>query len=345
MENATLSFFVDILKIRAYIYLEVFTFIELYGISKAKEHLMKEEQYYEEIEHLIKKNEINKKVRRLEEENELVTTYWEIGRILVEAQGGTSRAKYGNELIKKWSVKLTELYGKGYDTTNLRKFRQFYLSFPKRAAVQRTLTWTHYKRLLPIKDENKRNYYINLCIRDNLSERELNKEIKSNSYERLIDKPSKIDIITPTKYSITTDMKNPIIIPISKNVASEQDLELSILSNLDFFFKQLGEGFTYVNHQYKISYGKNNYFIDILLFNYKLNCFIVIELKLRSLKKEDKAQMEYYMKLIDEQIKEVHHNKTIGIIITKESDEFIINFVKNDDVIPLYYELQERINV
>ena len=206
---------------------------------------MNEEQYYAEIEHLIKKNEINKRARKLEENNDLVTTYWEIGKLIVEAQGGEKYAKYGNELIKKWSIKLTEAYGKGYDYTNLSRFRQFYLSFPILGAVRQYLNWTHIRRLLPIKDKNKRNYYINLCIKNNLSERELTREIKSNSYERLIDKPDKIDIITKPKYSITTDMKNPIIIPISQEIKTEHDLELSILANLDFFFKQLGDGFLY----------------------------------------------------------------------------------------------------
>ena len=159
-------------------------------------------------------------------------------------------------------------------------------------------------------------------------ERELTKEIKSNSYERLMNKPEKIEIEIPKTYSITTDMKNPIIIEIDKEIKNEHDLELNILANLDFFFKQLGEGFLYAGHQYKINDGKNNYYIDILLFNYRLNCFIVVELKLRSLKKEDKAQIEYYMKLVDEQVKEAHHNRTIGIIISKESDKFIINFIK-----------------
>ncbi len=302
---------------------------------------MKEQQYYEEIEHLIKRNEVSKRVRKLEENYSLVETYWHIGKIIVEAQGGSTRAKYGNELIKKWSIKLTELYGKGYDASNLKRFRQFYLVFRKDGAVRHQLSWTHIRKLLPIKDENKRNYFINLCIKNNLSERELTREIKSNAYERLVDKPDKIDIIVPTKYSITTDMKNPIIIPVKSEVASEHDLELNILANLDFFFKQLGNGFLYAGHQYKISDGKNSYYIDILLFNYKMNAFVVVELKLRSLRKEDKAQMEFYMKLIDEQVKEAYHNKTIGIIISKESDEFIVNFVRQDDIIPLSYEIEQ----
>ena len=303
---------------------------------------MNEESYYQEIEHLIKRNEINKRARKINDENDTVTTYWNVGRLIVEAQGGCERAKYGNELIKKWSIKLTELYGKGYNITNLKRFRQFYLVFEKGAPVGNQISWTHYRELLPIKDENKRNFYINLCIKNNLSKRELVNEIKSNSYERLIDKPNKINIIIPTKPTIATDMKNPIIIPVQSKITSEHELELSILANLDFFFKQLGEGFTYVGHQYKISNSKNNYYIDILLFNIKLNCYVVVELKLRSLKKEDKAQIEYYMKLVDEQIKEVYHNKTIGIIISKESDKLIVNFIKREDIIPISYELQER---
>ncbi len=302
---------------------------------------MNEENYYQEIEHLIKKNEINKRIRKLEENNDTVTTYWHVGRLIVEAQGGNKHAKYGNELIKKWSEKLTKEYGKGYNITNLKRFRQFYLEFEKGAALQHQLSWTHYKRLLPIKDENKRNYYINLCIQNNLSERELGKEIKSNSYERLVNKPEKIDIFLPQKYSITTNMKDPIIIKVDKEITSEQDLELSILANLEFFFKQLGDGFTYVGHQYKLSDGNKNYYVDILLFNLNLNCYVVIELKLRPLKKEDKAQMEYYMKLVDENLKLPHHNKTIGIIITKESDKLIANFIKSEEIIPLTYKLKQ----
>ena len=301
---------------------------------------MNEQQYYEEIEHLIKKNEISKSVRKLEENYSLVETYWHIGKILVEAQGGNKRAKYGNELIKKWSIELTNKYGKGYDYTNLSRFRKFYLYFPILGAV-RQLSWTHIRKLLPIKDENIRNYYFNLCVQNHLSERELGQEIKSKSFERLMNRPEKIDIIVPTKYSITMDMKNPIIIPVKNKVISEHDLELNILTNLNFFFRQLGKGYALVGHQYKISDGKNNYYVDILLFNYEFNAFVIVELKLRELKKEDKAQIEFYMKLVDEQIKKPFHNKTIGIIITKESDEFIVNFVRREDVIPLSYELEQ----
>ena len=303
---------------------------------------MKEQEYYAEIEHLIKKNEIGKRARKLEENQTLVETYWQIGKIIVEAQGGSKRAKYGNELIKKWSIKLTTAYGKGYDETNLKRFRKFYLYFEKSGTLCHLLSWSHYRYLITVKDENKRNFYINLCIKNNLSVRELRQEIKNNSYERLVNKPEKIEIETPKTYSITTDMKNPIIIPIKSIVNNEKDLELNILANLNYFFKQLGNGFSFVGNEYKLVKDNHNYFIDILLFNIEFNCYVVVELKLRELRKEDKSQIEFYMKLIDEQIKKPFHNKTTGIIITKESNAFVVNFVRQDDIIPLHYELQKR---
>jgi len=150
--------------------------------------------YYKEIEHLIIKNETNKKARIYQNNNEDLETKWNIGKLLVEAQGGESRAKYGNGLIKEWSKDFTEKYGNGYSITNLKRYRQFYIAFQKGAPVAHQLTWSHYIILLPLKNENERNYYINLCITHNLSKRELIKEIKSNSYDRLLEKPKKIDI-------------------------------------------------------------------------------------------------------------------------------------------------------
>ena len=147
--------------------------------------------YYNEIEQVIKKYEINKRVRINEENNELVLTYWHIGKLLVEAQGGAKRAKYGNELIKKWSSKLQLTYGKKYSRSNLFYMRQFYITFPNIQPLAGQLSWSHYQELLPIKDENKRNYYINLSITNNLSKRKLREEIKNKSYERLLEKSTK----------------------------------------------------------------------------------------------------------------------------------------------------------
>lgn len=195
---------------------------------------------------------------------------------------------------------------------------------------------------MPIKDENKRNYYINLCIQNSLSVRELKKEIKSGSYERLLNKPEKIDLILPkiTTPTIVDEFKNPIVLNLNGNIVeNKKDLEKLIYSQLNYVFMQLGKGFTWVGNQYKVSDGNKTYFIDMLLYNYKYNCFVVVEIKCRALKKEDKAQVEFYMNLVDNHVKEPSNNSTIGIIVSKNQDKFIVNFVKGEKIIPLIYEL------
>ena len=288
----------------------------------------------------MKKVEIGKAIRETNANMELVECYWNVGRLIVEAQGGKEKAKYGNELIKTWAEKLTEEYGKGYNYTNLSRFRQFYLAFPIVAPLGQQLSWTIIRTILPIKDENKRNYYINLCIANNLSKRELEKEIKSNSYERLEYKPDKIDVVVSTKVpAIVNNFKNPILLELKdKEIKSESDLEKLIYSQLSYVFLQLGKGFTWVGNQYKVSDGNKNYFIDMLLYNVKYNCYVVVEIKCRKLKKEDKGQVEFYMNLVDNFVKEPSNNPTIGIIITKDQDKFVANFVRSEKVVPLTYE-------
>ena len=296
--------------------------------------------YYDEVNSYVKKVEIGKAIRETNANMELVECYWNVGRLIVEAQGGKEKAKYGNELIKTWAEKLTEEYGKGYNYTNLSRFRQFYLAFPIVAPLGQQLSWTIIRTILPIKDENKRNYYINLCIANNLSKRELEKEIKSNSYERLEYKPDKIDVVVSTKVpAIVNNFKNPILLELkNKEIKSESDLEKLIYSQLSYVFLQLGKGFTWVGNQYKVSDGNKNYFIDMLLYNVKYNCYVVVEIKCRKLKKEDKGQVEFYMNLVDNYVKEPSNNPTIGIIITKDQDKFVANFVRSEKVVPLTYE-------
>lgn len=206
--------------------------------------------YYNEIEHYIKKNEISKKYHEIASSKEDLENKWNIGRLIVEAQGGSKIAKYGNELIKKWSVKLTIKYGKGFDRSNLKRFRLFYELFPKGGPPAHQLTWSHIQYLLPIKDESKRNYYINQIIERNLSKRTLIEAIKTKEYERLINKPDKIEI-----------------------------------------------------------------------------------------KPQDKGQIESYMKVVDKEIKETFHNKTIGIIISKKNNRFIAEFIKSSNIYALTYQI------
>lgn len=296
---------------------------------------------YKEIETLIKKVEIGKEIRERQINYELVDAYWNIGKLIVDAQGGKEKSKYGDKLLKEWSEKLTQEYGKGYDYTILSRFRQLYLYFPIIGPVGQQLNWTIIRTILPIKDENKRNYYINLCVKNNLSKRELIKEIKSNSFERLEHKPDKVEIITSTSVpAITENFKNPILLNLNGNkVENEKDLEKLIYSQLSYVFMQLGNDFTWVGNQYKISDGNKNYYIDMLLYNVNYNCYVVVEIKCRSLKKEDKGQTEFYMTLVDKYKKRANNNPTIGIIITREQDKFVANFVKSEKLVPLTYEL------
>ena len=165
--------------------------------------------------------------------------------------------------------------------------------------------------------------------------------MKNNSYERLEYKSNKIDIIVPSKIAnISDNFMNPILLKLKdKEIKNELDLEKLIYSQLSYVFLQLGNGFTWVGNQYKVSDGNKSYFIDMLLYNYKYNCFVVVEIKCRKLKKEDKGQVEFYMELVDNYVKEVSNNPTMGIIITKEQDKFIANFVRSEKVMPLTYEL------
>lgn len=296
---------------------------------------------YEEVETLVKKVEIGKAIKERQANNEITEAYWNIGKLIIDAQGGKEKSKYGDKLLKEWSEKLSKEYGKGYDYTNLSRFRQLYLYFPIIGPVGQQLNWTIIRTILPIKDENKRNYYINLCIKNNLSKRELIKEIKSNSFERLEHKPDKVDIITSAIVpAITENFKNPILLNLNGNkVENEKDLEKLIYSQLSYVFMQLGNDFTWVGNQYKISDGNKNYYIDMLLYNVNYNCYVVVEIKCRSLKKEDKDQTEFYMTLVDKYKKRANNNPTIGIIITREQDKFVANFVKSEKLVPLTYEL------
>ena len=206
--------------------------------------------YFQEIEDLIESKTIKTNIRRYQENNDLVDTYWHIGKLLYEAQNGASRAKYGDETIKKWSIYFTKKYGKGYSLPNLWKMKQFYLFFKILSAVPRQLSWMHVCELLPIENVNKRNYYINQVMLNNLSYRKLHCIIKSNAFERL-SLADKNDIKLINKHSIITmkDMlKEPIIINAPKENLKEIELKAYILSELESFFLELGTGFAYIGN-------------------------------------------------------------------------------------------------
>ena len=229
--------------------------------------------------------------------------------------------------------------GKKYNRSTLFRMKQFYNIFSneKVALLAQQLTWSHYIELLPIKDMKKIKYYIDECIKHNLSRDKLRLKIKSNEFERLDDK-TKEKLMENKKTEIQDYIKHPIIIKNTNyEEITEKVLEQLILEDMDNFLKELGEGFTYVGNQYKIKVDNTFNYIDILLFNIKYNCYIVVELKITKLKKEHIGQIQTYMDYIDSEVKSIYHNKTIGIIIYRENNFYVIKYCSNPNIYQTTY--------
>ena len=299
-----------------------------------------DKDYKKELIKLVEKTEVNKGYHDYFKNKDLVNNYFEIGKLLIEAQGGEEQNKYGNKLIKPWSIVLTEKYGKGYDYTNLCRFRQFYLYFKKIGPLGQYLTWSNIRILLPIKNENKRNYYINMCIKKNLSKRELQKEIKNNAFERLslADKEN-IKLISDKNEVLTIKdtLKDPVLITINEDLdnVSEEKLAKIIRKELEIFLLELGCGYTYAGKEVRM--GES--YCDLLFFNYEFNCFVVIELKTRKIKKEDIGQLEYYVNYVDENMKKESFNPTIGVLVAKEGNYLVMKYCTNKNIYKTTYKI------
>jgi len=291
--------------------------------------------YYNEIKDTLVKNEIYKKAKDYSKNKSDLNSYYEVGRLLVEAQGGEERAKYGNKLIKEYSEKLTKELGKGYTVSNLRKMRQFYLMFRKRSTLSSELSWSHYSELIQISDDKARDYYIFIIKSQNLSVRELRERVKSKEYERI---GYKEELSEP---KVNTLIKNPIVIK-SKNIPekiTEYALHNLILENMGDFLKELGTGFAYVGHEVKIKLGNNYNYIDFLLFNVEYGCYVVVEIKVTELKAEHIGQTIKYMNYVDKNIKKNFHDETAGIIICKKNNEFVLEYVGFSKLFVSTYDL------
>ena len=284
--------------------------------------------YYNEIKDVLVKNEVYKKVKDYSKSKSDLNAYFEVGRLIVEAQGGEARAKYGNKLIKEYSIRLTEELGKGYTERNLRNMRNFYIKFRKWYAVRTELTWTHYRVMLSLTDFKEIEYYMNIAVIQNLSYRELRERIKSKEYERL-DKDVNLE-----NTKVNTLIKNPILIKVkNKNERlTEYALHQSILENMEDFLKELGTGFTFAGSEMKIKIGDRYNYIDFLLFNVKYNCYVVIELKITEMKAEYIGQVTKYINYVDKHIKEMHNDKTVGVIICRKENKYVMEYCTNPNI-------------
>ena len=262
--------------------------------------------------------------------------------MLIEAQGGEDKAKYGNALIKEYSEKLTNEIGRGYTFSALSRMRQFYLLSEKIATLSQQLTWSHYCELLVFDNVDEINYYIKQTEIYNLSVRELREKIKSKEYQRLEDK-TKLKLINKEETAVSDFIKNPIVIRnkynLDKEEVTEKILKKLILEDLDNFLKELGTGFSYIENEYKIKIGNTFNYIDLLLYNIKFNCYVVIELKVTELKKEHIGQIQIYMNYVDKNIKTINQDKTIGVIICKKDNGYYIEYSSDNRIFSKNYIL------
>ena len=291
--------------------------------------------YYNEIKEQLLNNEVYKKVKDYSKNKNELETYYNVGKLIIEAQGGETRAKYGDSLIKEYSKKLIYEVGKKYNERTLRRIRQFYLFIEnqKWSAMPTKLTWSHYTELFVLNNASEINYYIDISIDQNLTYRELHEKIKNKEYERL-PKDTKNKLKLKEEIKINDFIKNPILIKNSYNYTkiTEKILKQLILEDLPNFLSELGEGFCFIKDEYKIKIGDRYNYIDLLLYNIKYNCYVVVELKVTELKKEYIGQIGTYMNYIDKNIKGINHDKTIGIIICKKGNDFVMEYCSDDRI-------------
>ena len=295
--------------------------------------------YYEEIKEKLIDNEIYEKVKDYSKERHRVKTYYEVGELLASAG-----KHYGENIIGDYSKKLVNEVGKKYNKNILFRMRKFYNIFKdeKVATVWQQLTWSHCRTLISLNSVDKINYYINQIKNRNLSVRQLERIIKEKEYERLSEE-TKIKLIEHKELEILDEIKEPIIIH-NKNIEidkiTEKVLKEWILDNISDFMKQLGNGYAFIDSEYKIKIGNTFNYIDILLYNYIYKCFVVVELKVTELKKEHIGQVQVYMNYVDSNLKNIGDNKTIGLIVVKENNKYVIKYSSDKRIKSIEYSME-----
>ncbi|MBG5997749.1 DUF1016 family protein [Proteus mirabilis] len=271
----------------------------------------------------------------------MVQTYWEIGRLIVEdEQHGDNRAKFGKRVLQTLSAELTKEFGKGFDTSNLRYMRKFYLTFPIRDAVRHELSWTHYRTLLKLKNELARQWYIDEAITQSWSARALERQISTLYYERLLSTQGKQQSIYPVlaegkqkttelATSVKDYLRDPYIfdfLGLPSSILQENKLEQTLIENLKEFLLELGKGFAFVERQQRISTNDGDFYIDLVFYNFHLKCFLLIDLKMHKLTHQDVGQMDMYVRMYEEKKRCHDDNPTIGLILCTEKNHTVAKY-------------------
>ncbi|MFD2583125.1 YhcG family protein [Pedobacter vanadiisoli] len=282
----------------------------------------------------------------------MVISYWQIGKEIVEnEQGGNVKAAYGEEILQSLSKKLSADFGKGFSYSNLRNFRQFYLTYPEEQicyavritsynadnqqneisyALRSNLSWTHHRLIMRVDDAQARAYYLNEAEHQQWSSRELERNINSSYFQRLLSNQKEV---APTNHNIQLSenfIKDPYVLEFLKieqsSTLKEKDIETRIINHLQQFLLELGKGFSFVGRQFRISTETSNFYIDLVFYNYILKCFVLFDLKTNKLTHQDVGQMDMYIKMFDDLKKQENDNPTIGIILCTDKEETVVKY-------------------
>ena len=261
----------------------------------------------------------------------MVEAYWFIGkRIVIEEQNGQSKAKYGLHLLENLSTKLADDFGRGFSYANLRNFRQFYLTYPQKEicyTMCSKLTWSHNRLIMRVEDPKARDYYLQEASQENWSVRQLERNIKSNYFERLLS-TQKNDAVSNTEKTLDF-IKDPYVLEflqLPESNIKESALEEAIVSELKSFLLEMGKGFSFVAKQMRISTETSHFYIDLVFYNYLLKCFVIIDLKTGKLTHQDIGQMDMYVRMFDDLKRNKDDNPTIGIILCDSKDKTVVKY-------------------
>ncbi len=290
------------------------------------------EKFYNEIKNIlnIARNKVYKTANFV-----MVEAYWNIGKSIIEEQGGNEKAEYGAGLIKELSKQMTQDFGKGFTVTNLKYMRQFYLMFPNSHALRDELSWTHYRLLIKVENDNARDFYMQEAAKSQWSTRQLERQINSFFYERLLSSKNKkqvadeIQTLEPAKKPEDI-IRDPYVLEFlglsSNNDFYESDLEQALITHLQKFLLELGRGFSFVARQKQITFDGRHFRIDLVFYNYVLKCFVLIDLKVGDLTHQDLGQMQMYVHYYERELMNEGDNPPIGIVLCADKSESVVKY-------------------
>lgn len=266
----------------------------------------------------------------------MVTAYWNVGRLIVEdEQQGNTRAEYGKAILADLSKRLTDEFGKGFDERELRRIRQFYLVFPKWDALRPELTWTHYRLLIRVQNEQARLWYMNEAAEQTWSSRQLDRQISVLYYERLLNSTDTLSVRKEAENNLAQlapqeFIHDPYVLEFLnlKNYPAlhETDIEKSLINNLQSFLLELGKGFCFVARQKLMRYDNEDFYVDLVFYHSILKCHVLIDLKLGKLTHQDVGQMDSYIRMFDDLYKHTDDNPTLGLILCSDKNEAVVKY-------------------